>query len=97
MRNHAVPTRGASAALTDPRRVVCGLPLTIALCSRLAAAAALLIVSAVPLAAQETFTNVQHLLRPGDRVFVIDETGTETRGRVAGISSSGASAGCERE
>ena len=74
--------------LTDRRRAVCGLPLTIALLSRLAAATGLLVVSAAPLAAQETFTDVQHLLRPGDTVFVIDETGTETRGRVAGTSSS---------
>lgn len=99
MRNHAVPARGVSAALTGPR-VVGGLPLTIALFSRLAAAAGLLIVSAVPLAAQETFTNVQHLLRPGDTVFVIDETGIETRGRVAGINSSAlrlAVNGSERE
>ena len=73
---------------------------TIALCSRLAAAAGLLIVSAVPLAAQEAFTNVQRVLRAGDTVFVIDETGTETRGRVAGISSSAlrlAVNGSERE
>jgi hypothetical protein len=49
---------------------------------------ALLFFGAAPLAAQESFADVQRLLRPGDAVSLIDTNGSEIRGRVAGVGSS---------
>ena len=54
----------------------------IASVSRMTAVLGLLICRAVPLAAQESFARVQELLRPGDLVFVMDDTGAEIRGRI---------------
>lgn len=45
----------------------------------------LFLATTLPAAAQESFTNLQHVLRPGDTVFVTDDTGMETRGRVVGV------------
>jgi hypothetical protein len=39
----------------------------------------LLLVNAGPLAAQEPLTYVQYSVRPGDTLFITDDTGTETR------------------
>jgi hypothetical protein len=50
--------------------------------------------------AQAAFTDLQHLLRPGDMVFVTDDSGAETRGSVTGVQASAlrlAVAGIERE
>lgn len=87
MRNREVTSTGVQRVpMYDPSRLRTSVAYR--LLFNVAAAAGLLVVCAVPLAAQESFTNVQHLLRPGDTVFVIDETGTETRGRVADVGSS---------
>jgi hypothetical protein len=56
--------------------------------SRAAGVVALLFVGATPLAAQESFADVQRLLRPGDAVSLIDTNGSEVRGRVAGVGAS---------
>jgi hypothetical protein len=56
--------------------------------SRTAAVLGLLLVRALPLAAQEPFAQVQQLLQPGDVVFLTDSTGAETRGRVASVGPS---------
>jgi hypothetical protein len=48
----------------------------------------LLLLAAASVNAQEPFTDVQHILRPGDTVFITDDTNTETRGTVAGVGPS---------
>lgn len=50
--------------------------------------AGLLLATAMPVTAQDRFDHVQYVLRPGDTVFVVDDTGTETRGKVASIGPS---------
>ena len=35
-----------------------------------------------------TFTDLQFLVRPGDRVMVVDTTGTETAGRISELETS---------
>jgi hypothetical protein len=56
--------------------------------ARIAVTASLLLATAMPLTAQDRFDHVQYALRPGDTVFVVDDTGTETRGKVASIEPS---------
>ena len=56
--------------------------------ARIAVAAGLMLVTAMPVTAQDRFVHVQYALRPGDTVFVVDDTGTETRGKVARIEPS---------
>jgi hypothetical protein len=56
--------------------------------ARIAVTAGLLLATAMPVTAQDRFDHVQYALRPGDTVFVIDDTGTEIRGKVAGIGPS---------
>jgi hypothetical protein len=54
-------------------------------CWRISATVALFVVMPLGLVAQEPFTDVQYALRTGDDVFVTDETGLETRGRVTEV------------
>jgi hypothetical protein len=54
-------------------------------CWRISATVALFVVMLLGLVAQEPFTNVQYALHTGDDVFVTDETGLETRGRVTEV------------
>lgn len=54
----------------------------------IAVTAGLLLATAMPVTAQDRFVDVQYALRPGDTVFVVDDTGTETRGKVANIGPS---------
>jgi hypothetical protein len=56
--------------------------------ARIAVTAGLLLATAMPVTAQDRFVHVQYALRPGDTVFVVDDTGTETRGKVASIGPS---------
>ena len=56
--------------------------------ARIAVTAGLLLAIAMPVSAQDRFDHVQYALRPGDTVFVVDDTGTETRGKVASIGPS---------
>jgi hypothetical protein len=56
--------------------------------ARIAVTAGLLLAFAMPVTAQDRFDHVQYALRPGDTVFVVDDTGTETRGKVASIGPS---------
>jgi hypothetical protein len=56
--------------------------------ARIAVTAGLLLATAMPVTAQDRFVHVQYALRPGDTVFVVDDTGTETRGKVARIGPS---------
>jgi hypothetical protein len=53
-----------------------------------AGTAGVLVVTAMPAIAQEPFADVQNVVRPGDTVFLIDDTGTEVRGKVAGVGPS---------
>jgi hypothetical protein len=55
---------------------------------RTAAVIAVLFLHAAPAAAQQSFAELQWVLRPGDRVSVIDSTGLETQGRVDAIDTS---------
>jgi hypothetical protein len=55
---------------------------------RTATTAAFLLITAAGAGAQESFADIQHLLRPGTTVFVTDDTGTETRGRVVDVGPS---------
>ena len=47
-----------------------------------------LLVNTGPLAAQEPLTYIQDSVRPGATLFVTDDTGTETRGRVVAVGPS---------
>jgi hypothetical protein len=55
---------------------------------RAASVAGLLLLRAVPAAAQEPLAAVQRAVRPGDTVLVLDDTRLETRGRVVSVGSS---------
>lgn len=50
--------------------------------------AALMVLAPASLAAQDSFAYVQYILRPGDTVFVTDEGGAESRGRVIDVGPS---------
>ena len=56
--------------------------------ARMAVTAGLLLATAMPVTTQDRFDHVQYALRAGDTVFVVDDTGTETRGKVARIGPS---------
>jgi hypothetical protein len=55
---------------------------------RVVATVAVLFAPTTPLDAQESFPGLQYILRPGDTVFVTDDTGTVTRGRLAAVGPS---------
>jgi hypothetical protein len=48
----------------------------------------LLLFAATSANAQEPFTDLQNILRPGDTIFITDDTNTVTRGKVAGVGPS---------
>ena len=53
-----------------------------------AGTAGVLVFTAMPAIAQQPFADVHNAVRPGDTVFLIDDTGTEVRGKVAGVGPS---------
>jgi hypothetical protein len=68
-----------------PSGVLCARRLSADAIPRIVAMLALLLLHAASAAAQQSFAELQWVLRPGDRVSVIDNSGIETRGRVEAI------------
>ena len=55
---------------------------------RTALAALVVVVTALPARAQQPFADVQHVLRPGDTVYLTDMTNNQIRGRLAWMDAS---------